>query len=173
MAKVVLGVGSNINREENILSGLESLQEFVSAFRTSSTFESPAFGFYGANFFNLVVSGECHMSLRELAARLREIEYEHGRLPDAEKFSSRYLDIDILLYGDKCGECDGVKLPRSEILEQAYVLRPLAELEPSMCHPELNTDFDTLWAQFQGNAKLWRSDFQVIIGSVVSNAELA
>ena len=74
-------------------------------------------------------------SSAELARNLRQIEIEHGRPADATRFSARQLDIDILTYDDRVGLIDGVQLPRDEILENAFVLCPLAELSPDALHP--------------------------------------
>lgn len=161
MTKILLGIGSNINREENIRSGLEVLPKFISGLRISPVYESPAYGFSGDNFFNLAVSGHTDSSLSELIHLLREVEFSHGREKNASKFSSRQLDIDILMYGMEVGEFFGVTLPRDEILTRAYVLKPVADLEPDYCHPLSNKCFRDLWMEFDGNKKkLWQSDFQ-------------
>ena len=60
---------------------------------------------------------------------------EHGRPANATRFSARQLDIDILTYDEVVGTVEGVQLPRGEILENAFVLCPLAELAPDTLHP--------------------------------------
>ena len=95
-------------------------------------YEGQAIGFDGQPFLNLAVSVETELGVGEMARRLRHIEYEHGRPRNASRFSSRQLDIDILTYDDIVGVIEGVELPRGEILENAFVLRPLAELAPQL-----------------------------------------
>ncbi|MFL0804355.1 MAG: 2-amino-4-hydroxy-6-hydroxymethyldihydropteridine diphosphokinase [Agarilytica sp.] len=161
MPEILLGIGSNINREENIRSGLETLSGIVCHMRVSPVYESPAFGFSGDNFFNLVVAGETERSLDALIGLLREIEFSHGREKDAAKFSSRYLDIDILTYGDRVGEFNGLELPRPEVLTQPYVLKPIADIVPASVHPKERKRFDSLWEHFPGDKRqLWQSEFQ-------------
>ncbi|MFL0801813.1 MAG: 2-amino-4-hydroxy-6-hydroxymethyldihydropteridine diphosphokinase [Agarilytica sp.] len=161
MPKILLGIGSNINREENIRSGIETLSKVVSGMCVSPVYESPAFGFSGDNFFNLVVLGETDRFLSELVGLLREIEFTHGREKDATKFSSRYLDIDVLIYGEKVGLFEGLELPRPEILTQSYVLKPIVDIAPELVHPKEGKRFDTIWANFSGDKRqLWQSDFQ-------------
>ena len=135
MSKVFLGVGSNIDREKNIQSGLISLAGILSSMSISPIYESHAVGFEGDNFFNFVIGADTHLSVRDLAVELREIEFLHGREPDAVKFSARSLDIDILLYDDLVGDHGGVKLPREEITLSAHVLLPLADLYPNGINP--------------------------------------
>ncbi len=92
----------------------------------------------------------------ELAACLKDIEKDHGRVRGEKKFSSRTLDIDILTYNDCVGEVDGVQLPRDEILKHAFVLKPLVDLAPDALHPETKTSYRTLLeaANFS-DQKLW------------------
>lgn len=162
MNQIALGLGSNINREENIRSGIEILSSLLIDIRVSPIYEARSVGFYGDNFFNLVVVGKTELSLASLAELLRDIEYDHGRTKNAEKYSSRTLDIDILTYGNSVGECDGIVLPRDEIVWQAYVLKPLVDLCSNDRHPALNTRYRDLWEAFSGDrAGIWLCDFQM------------
>lgn len=149
MAKVLLGIGSNIDREENIVSGLGALSRLVDGMKLSPVYETSAVGFDGEDFFNLVVSGNARLPLGAFAREIKRIEFEHGRLPTAKKFSSRRLDIDILTYGNLVGNYAGVTIPRSDITEYAYVLLPLARLEPDMRHPATGERYSELWEKFQ------------------------
>ena len=135
MARVYLGVGSNIERERYITAGLDALAGLFGDMDISPVYDSEAIGFEGQPFLNLVVGVSTDLTVAELAKQLRHIEYEHGRPENASRFSSRQLDIDILLYDDLVGVIDGVELPRGEILENAFVLRPLADLVPGEVHP--------------------------------------
>lgn len=148
MTEVFLGLGSNINREENLRVGLQALVDVFGGVVCSPVFESEAIGFAGSPFFNLVVRIETDMSVGDLQRQLREIEYACGRLPDQRKFSPRTLDIDILTYGNLVGEVDGVVLPRDEILENAFVLWPLACLAPDNVHPEVHVSYSALWEAY-------------------------
>lgn len=163
MPKILLGLGSNINREENIRSGVDLVSRFLKKMKVSPVYESPAFGFVGDPFFNLAISGMTDTPLDELVVLLREIEFSHGRAADAEKFSSRQLDIDVLLYGDKTGLVDGIQLPRAELVEQAYVLKPVCDIEADWHHPVSQKTFRLLWQEFGGDKRnIWQSDFQCI-----------
>ena len=135
MAQVYLGVGSNIERERYITAGLDALQQLFGQLALSSVDEGEAIGFDGQPFLNLAVAVDTELDVGSLARRLRHIEYEHGRPPNASRFSARQLDIDILTYDDVVGVVEGVELPRGEILENAFVLCPLAELASRGVHP--------------------------------------
>ncbi len=74
---------------------------------------------------------------------MKAIESDNGRYaPGREGLP---LDIDILLYGDQVGQFDGLRLPREEILHNAFVLWPLALLAPEHVHPVAGRDFVDLW----------------------------
>ena len=160
MADVFLGVGSNIQRERYIGVGLDALTELFGELRTSSVYDGDAIGFAGDPFLNLVAQIETDLPLAELAQQLRQLEYAHGRPANATPNSPRQLDIDILTYDDCVGLVDGVVLPRPEILRNAFVLRPLAELAPDVLHPEVGLSYAALWDAYDQTAqKLWPVDF--------------
>ncbi len=171
MAHVFLGLGSNIERERYITAGLDAVSRLFGHFACSPVYDAPAVGFNGEPFLNLVVEVRTDLSVGELARQLRHIEYEHGRPQNAKPLAPRQLDIDLLLYDELVGEVDGVVLPREEILRNAFVLRPLAELAPEQRHPQLERSFAELWSEFDQTAQpLRRVDFQWQ-GLVLSTAE--
>ena len=160
MATVFLGLGSNIQRERYIGVGLDALVAMFGEIRTSSVYDGDAIGFAGNPFLNLVARVETDVPVSTLAQRLRQLEYMHGRPANAPRNSPRQLDIDILTYDDRVGVVDGVVLPRPEILSNAFVLRPLAELAPDVLHPEVGLTYAALWAAYDKDAQtLWPVDF--------------
>lgn len=160
MTRVYLSLGSNIERERYLVAGLDALSAQFGELSLSPVYDSPALGFAGQPFLNMVVGLETALPLQQLAARLRHIETEHGRPDNAVRFSARQLDIDILTYGDATGLIEGISLPRGEILENAFVLRPLAELAPQQRHPVLGRTYLELWRAFdQRSQPLTRVDF--------------
>ena len=150
MTSVLLGVGSNIERRDNICAGLELLKEEFSLRCASSVYESAALGFDGPPFLNLAVELFTDVPVDALARFLRQLEYRMGRPRNATRFSSRTLDLDILTYGELAGEQADIELPRQEILENAYVLAPLAELVPARLHPVLGESYAALWQRLAG-----------------------
>lgn len=147
MVQVFVSLGSNIDKEANLHNGLTALQQSFGQLSLSSLFESDAVGFAGDSFYNMVIGFQTHLSLNCLANELRAIEIKFGRQVDAKKFSSRTLDLDILLY-DQHVLVQPVQIPRHEITENAFVLWPLAELIPNEKHPVLGQSYQQLWQQF-------------------------
>lgn len=153
MARVYLGLGSNIERERYLTAGLDALAGLFGELAMSPVYDSEAIGFAGQPFLNMVVGIDTSLPVGELAAQLRRIEVEHGRPANARRFSSRQLDIDILSYDDHVGLIDGVELPRGEILENAFVLCPLADLAPDTRHPVDGRSYAQLWAAYDKSAQ--------------------
>ena len=157
MTPIFLGLGSNIEREQRLVAGLDALAEFVRDLRYSPVFESRPVGIKSGNFYNLVVSGYTELSLHELDRRLKFIEADNGRYAPERK--GLPLDIDVLLYDGLVGSFDGLELPRAEILKNAFVLWPLALLAPEAVHPVAGKPFAELWATAQIDQQLWPVPF--------------
>lgn len=160
MPRVYLSLGSNIERERNIRGALHELEQRYGDLLISPVYESESVGFVGSLFYNLVVGIDTDKSVARLAQELRAIEEAHGRTRQGPRFSPRTLDIDILTYGNACGEIDGVVLPRDEILKNAFVLQPLADIAPNDRHPETIRPYLEHWEAYdQSKQKLWQVDF--------------
>ena len=87
-----------------------------------------------------------------IRTRLAELEAQAGRDRSAGKFSSRTLDLDLLLHGDHVDAA--LKLPHPDIKRYAFVLKPLADLAPNLRHPSLGTEIAELWRTFSGPRQL-------------------
>ena len=148
MANIYISLGSNINRERNTRSGIQALRERFGPLRLSSVYESEAVGFEGDAFYNMVIACDVNLDVRAANRVLAEIEDAHGRDRSGPRFSSRTLDLDLLLYDDLVLDDDGLKLPREEILKNAFVLWPLAEIAPGRIHPLVHKSYAELWADF-------------------------
>lgn len=160
MALVYLSLGSNIDREQHIFSALDALSDTFGELEISTVFESIAVGFEGDSFYNLVVGIQASQPVGEIAKILKHIEDCNGRDRSAPRFGPRSLDIDILTVDDLAGEIDGVRLPRNEVLKNAFVLKPLAELAPQMLHPETQKTMAEHWQAFDKESqRLWPVDF--------------
>lgn len=162
MEKVFISIGSNINKEKNIRSAIKILANHYHPINFSSIYECLAIGFEGDNFYNLVISFDTKLTAQQLNTALAAIENDHGRDRSAPPFSPRTLDLDLILYGADTINDGGLQIPRNEIIEYAFVLKPLAELVPQNRHPVSKQTFQALWQQFKSEhpeQKLWRVDF--------------
>jgi 2-amino-4-hydroxy-6-hydroxymethyldihydropteridine diphosphokinase len=114
----------------------------------SSVYESEAVGFSGAVFHNLIVGFDSELDVNSVAKQLRQIELDNGRTSESQKFSSRTLDLDLILYGDLIINDGRLQIPRDEIERYAFVLEPLAEIAPTATHPVSGISYEQLWQKF-------------------------
>ena len=148
MSRVYISLGSNIDRIGNTRAGVDALRMHYGELELSSVYESVAVGFEGGSFYNMVIALDTDEPVTTVVQVLKDIEDRHGRLRQSPKFSSRTLDLDILLYDNQIIDQPGVQIPRHEILKHAFVLWPLAELAPQLKHPVVQQSYSELWAAF-------------------------
>ena len=161
MALVFIGIGSSIDREDNIRSGIQALQNTFGTLQQSPVYESEAVGFKGGNFYNMVVSFSSELDVTAVIDKLKTIEIQQGRPSKTIKYAPRTLDLDILLYDHVIDP--EIDLPRAEIIKNAFVLQPLSELAPQLKHPISQKTYQSLWDQFpKQQQKLWQIDVPFI-----------
>jgi len=146
-----LGLGSNIDAEANIASALRRLAADFPGARFSPVYRSAAVGFEGDDFLNAVAAVETALGPLQLKAALTALEDAQARDRTAPRWSSRTLDVDILLYDDLVLVSPELEIPRAEIIREAHVLRPLADLAPDLLHPVERRTMAELWAEFDGD----------------------
>jgi len=158
--RVYVSIGTNIDREHHVAAALDALADTFGELLISPVYESEAVGFDGAPFYNLVVGLDTDWTVGRLSRYFKALEARHGRSRDVPRFSARTLDLDILTYGTLGGVIEGVQLPRAEILRNAFVLRPLADLAPEERHPVCGRRYRELWQEYREDQKLWPVDFR-------------
>ncbi|MFW2404844.1 MAG: 2-amino-4-hydroxy-6-hydroxymethyldihydropteridine diphosphokinase [Gammaproteobacteria bacterium] len=159
LLRAFVGAGSNIEPLEHLRAAMTELEKRFGALSMSSLYRTASVGFDGEDFLNLVVSFETDLPVAEVVAQLDEVEAQAGRRREGSRFSSRTLDLDLLMYGDRVVDREGVRLPREDILEYAFVLGPLAELDPDLRHPTADATMLELWSGFdQQDQSIMRLD---------------
>ncbi|WP_233252274.1 2-amino-4-hydroxy-6-hydroxymethyldihydropteridine diphosphokinase [Saccharospirillum sp. MSK14-1] len=158
---VALSLGSNIDRYRHITGALDALADAFGDLVCSPVYESESVGFDGSPFLNSVVLIRTDRALVDIVRLLKRIEDDHGRNRSGPKFSPRTLDIDVLTYGEVVGERDGIELPRAETAENAFVLKPMADILPDARLPGSEKSYAELWADYpKDRQKLWPVPFQ-------------
>nr|VFJ95283.1 MAG: 2-amino-4-hydroxy-6-hydroxymethyldihydropteridinediphosphokinase [Candidatus Kentron sp. LFY] len=164
MARVYIGIGSNIDRERNIRFAMGRLRAEYGPLLASRVYESDPVGFQGDRFLNLVIGFDTSDSPRAVTRALHLIEDQCNRTRDGARYSSRTLDLDLLLYGDEEIRQPGIDIPRDDILLHAFVLRPLSEIAGTHRHPSDGRTFARLWAEFdKTRQKIWLVPFDISV----------
>lgn len=169
MATIFLSIGSNIEPEKNLLLCVSALARQFENPVWSPIYRSPAVGMEGDDFLNAVVMAQTDQPIDSICRILKRIEAEQGRVRTVEKFSSRTLDIDLLLYNNTVMKSPTITLPREEITSAAHVLKPLADLIPEDIHPVVNKTYARLLTDFtKQNAGIIETLHQVSLGEKAS-----
>jgi len=137
--RIYLSLGSNLgNRQEQLVRAVSYLAETLSSQRSSSIYETkPLYVLDQPPFLNMVVSGECDLSPRELLVAVLEIEVRMGRNRHAGiPKGPRIIDIDILLYGQRIIDEEDLVIPHPLMKERQFVLIPLLELDEALKNPK-------------------------------------
>lgn len=136
--KAFIGLGSNLgDRETAVRDALEQLSQLPETMlvRVSSLYDSEAIGPEDQpDFVNAVAQLDTGLGARHLLWNLLLIEKRLGRVR-SQRWGPRTIDLDLLLFGDQVIEDDDLRVPHPEITRRAFVLAPLAELEPGLTHP--------------------------------------
>ncbi len=123
--KYYLSLGSNINPKLNLDLAISRLKEILTETECSSIYKTQAEGFDGDDFLNLIFSGVSPLAFDGLNKKLKDIEDSSGRDRNAQKFSSRTLDIDIVL---QLSDDEEILFESDEIAKYRFVSEPLEEL---------------------------------------------
>ncbi|MEI6049932.1 MAG: 2-amino-4-hydroxy-6-hydroxymethyldihydropteridine diphosphokinase [Bacteroidota bacterium] len=147
MKIVFLGIGTNLNnRENNLKEAVARIEEFIGkVVLSSSVYETEPWGFHSEDeFLNMVVKVETKLTSSGLLGRILMIESLLGRARGEKQYSSRVIDIDILLYENMVIDEISLKIPHPFMHERKFVLIPLCELAPEIVHPVLNKSIESL-----------------------------
>ncbi|MEM7433027.1 MAG: 2-amino-4-hydroxy-6-hydroxymethyldihydropteridine diphosphokinase [Pseudomonadota bacterium] len=148
MPKVFVGLGSNINAENNLRFGIEALGAEFGVLMLSDVYQSASLGFSGDDFLNLVAGFETDRGPEDIHAVIETIHANAGRLRGESRFAPRTLDIDLLLYGDEIIDAPPIRVPREDTLEYSFVLGPLADIAPEYHHPVTGKTLAEHWAEY-------------------------
>ena len=148
MATVYLGLGSNIDAGKNLRTAVDALRHRYGELTVSPVYRSAAVGFEGPDFLNLVVALRTEATPSELLDEIERIHAIAGRSRGPDRYMSRPLDIDLLLFDDLVEPAPPLRLPRRDILEYGFVLRPLADIAPDLVHPLTGRPIAEHWRDF-------------------------
>lgn len=148
LSDIYLGLGSNIEPEKNLSLAVHELRNKYGELKVSSVYRSAALGFEGDDFLNLVVGLRSDDGPTEICQEIERLHNVAGRSRGSQKWAARPLDIDLLLYNDEVIDERPVRVPRSDVLEYSFVLRPLAELAPDLVHPATGKTILAHWQEF-------------------------
>ena len=161
MTDVYLGLGSNLEPRANLVLAVRELGRRFELVRLSPVYRNAAVGFAGADFLNAVACIRTDDPPADIVAELEAIHDLAGRQREDDSFVSRTLDIDLLLYGDAVIEDS--RVPRADVLDYGFVLRPLADIAPDLVHPVTGRTIAAHWAEFDQDASPLHAEPDILL----------
>lgn len=140
IANITIGIGSNIDAENNIREAAHMLRKVWSDARFSSVYQTVARDYEDQpDFLNAAATFQTDLKPREVLQRLQEIETLLGKAPPF-KFGPRTIDLDLLLYDNLIVDEPGLHLPHPRMHQRRFVLEPLCDLlnEQSCCKVDIS-----------------------------------
>lgn len=152
-----LNLGSNIQPATNLPRALNLLSEYGELLNVSSVWESAAVGATGPNYLNVCAkfrSSFSRMALKEDV--IHPIEFQLGRKRSANKYASRPIDIDIVIFDEQLLNPNSWKL--------AYVVVPLAEVYPEYRNPKTGETIGEIAARLR--QEVWLEPRPGVLGQL-------
>ena len=141
MHTVYLGLGSNQSEPiKQIKNAIELIQKIETSkiIKKSSLYKSLPVGYLDQpDFINQVISIQTSLSPADLLERFQQIEFQLKRVKKITN-GPRTIDIDILLFNQEIILTDDLTIPHSRMLERAFVMIPLMEIEPNILIPKIS-----------------------------------
>ena len=136
---VWIGLGSNMGQAtdqvEQAIVALTDEPGLEPTARSSLYRTAPMGHVAQPDFINAVVRASCGIGCYELLEALQKIEKRFGRTRNGDRFGSRSLDLDLLMYADQIISSAQLELPHPRMHERLFVLEPLAEIEGDITVP--------------------------------------
>ena len=138
--QILVSIGSNVgNRLENLTQAIHLVHEQVaSVVKVSPLYETPAWGFESAAFYNGVVVLHSYKSPQKILAQLLKIEKQMGRVRTQDQgYQARIIDLDIISYDEEQLTTETLQIPHPQLQHRNFVLLPLKDVVPNWVHPVL------------------------------------
>jgi 2-amino-4-hydroxy-6-hydroxymethyldihydropteridine diphosphokinase len=142
-------LGSNLGDRAALLAGARAQLAAAAGEITaaSALYETAAWGREDQPaFLNQALALRTELSAQELLAQCLATEQQAGR-ERLERWGSRTLDVDILLFGAEIIREPNLAVPHPRLAERRFALAPLAEIAGGVHHPAFGLSMAALLAQ--------------------------
>jgi len=149
----LIGLGSNAITAETFLeTALDNLaaEGHTEVIAKSAVCTTPAVGGPTAqpHYRNAVALLKTALTPHDLLQALLDVEQKLGRTRN-ERWGSRCIDLDLLLYDDKIIELPSLVVPHPRLNWRHFVLAPACEIVPQLRHPFYDVTLRELLERFE------------------------
>ncbi len=151
-----IALGSNLgDRYASLQSAVEfCFLEIGPIEKLSRIYECEAQGFVGPSFYNACIALQSKLSPKQVLDKLLLFETQEGRQRNRENYTSRSIDLDILMVDDLVVENKNLIVPHPKMHLRDFVLRPLSDIAPELVHPKLDCSTKELLSQLAQTSNL-------------------
>ena len=134
--RALVSLGSNLTPERNLTHAVDLFARSLTVQAVSSAWATAPVGPPGQpEFLNaaaLIATREPPLAFRDT---LRRLEGALGRSRTVDRFAPRPIDLDLVAYDETTLDEEDLLLPDPDLLHQAYLAVPAAEIAPDWVHP--------------------------------------
>ena len=162
---VYFSLGSNLgDRYSNLSECVSLIENNVGEIKSlSSIYKNSAQGFIGDYFYNCCVKVSTSYKTHELIDIILSIENTMGRkIRNTQKYESRKIDIDIILYDDLIIEEKNLTIPHPRYTQRSFVLVPLLEIDNKLVDPKTKTLISEFLTSVNSKEKLEKIKFSYL-----------
>lgn len=135
----LLSLGTNLgDRLQNLQLCIDAIHEEVATVvQVSPVYETPAWGFEAAPFYNCMIQIHTLKSATKILSKILKLEKKFGRTRSEKSgYQSRIIDIDIIAFNDELIETENLIVPHPRLEMRNFVLYPLKDIAGKWIHPK-------------------------------------
>ena len=131
MPTVLLSIGSNLgDRKAALQSVIDAMATAFTGIEPSRIFETPPWGYTDQPvFYNAAIRATTTLTPQQVLDFAHTCESNAQRQRD-EHWGPRTLDVDVITYDDLIQDDPTLTLPHPRTHERAFVLVPIADIDP-------------------------------------------
>ena len=155
--QVVLSLGSNQgNRLETIQSCIDLIHsEVATVVKISKIYETPAWGFESAPFYNAAILIHTTKSAQKILNQVLKVEKKLGRIRSKDSgYQARIIDVDIIAFDEKIILTENLQIPHPLMQNRKFVLQPMLDLGLNWEHPTLKKSIAQLVLQTDDKSEI-------------------
>lgn len=153
-------LGGNEGNEQELFKHAISLlsEKLGEVAAKSAYYQSPAWGFESNDFLNQALTVLSDIEPLSAMQEILKIEQELGRVRNQKGYSSRSIDIDILLIDKLTINENSLIVPHPRLHERKFALAPLNEIAENQIHPTFKQSVATLLKSCSDSSKVKKLD---------------
>ncbi len=157
---VYLLLGSNQGeREANLQNARKAIEKSIGKIaQKSHLYETQSWGKTDEDdHLNQALEVQTVLSPREVLRKIQQIETDMGRTR-TQKYGSRVIDIDILMYENLVINEPDLIIPHAELPNRNFALIPLMEIVGEMEHPTIGLPIEEIYLACEDELEVFMLD---------------